>query len=69
MRRKEATALSLFILGVLGNFLIAEYPRHDLQRPRVFPLSCSRKATEVPALLFPSSSIHSTSPVSRQTAE
>ena len=33
--------------------------------PGCFPLSCVRKATEVPLLLLPSSSIHSTSPVSR----
>ena len=31
--------------------------------------SPTRKATEVPLLLLPSSSIHSTSPVSRHTAE
>ena len=37
--------------------------------PGCFSLSCSRKATEVPLLLLPSSSIHSTSPVSRHTAE
>ena len=37
--------------------------------PGCFSLSCSRKATEVPELLLPSSSIHSTSPVSRHTAE
>ena len=37
--------------------------------PGCFPLSCFRKSTEVPALLLPSSSIHSTSPVSRHTAE
>ena len=31
--------------------------------------NCSKNAAEVPALLFPSSSIHSTSPVSRNTTE
>ena len=33
--------------------------------PRCLSLSCLRKVSDVPALLFPSSSIHSTSPVSR----
>ena len=37
--------------------------------PGCFSLSCVRKATEVPLLLLPSRSIHSTSPVSRHTAE
>ena len=37
--------------------------------PGCLSLSCSREATEVPLLLLPSSSIHSTSPVSRHTAE
>ena len=37
--------------------------------PRCLSLSCFRKVSDVPALLFPSSSIHSTSPVSRHTAE
>ena len=49
----------------------------DPQRPWMLFLqlrqegSCVRKATEVPLLLLllPSSSIHSTSPVSRHTAE
>ena len=37
--------------------------------PRCLSLNCLRKVSDVPALLFPSSSIHSTSPVSRHTAE
>ena len=37
--------------------------------PGCFSFSCVRKATEVPLLLLPYSSIHSTSPVSRHTAE
>ena len=47
----------------------------DPQRPWMLFLqlrqegNCVRKATEVPLLLLPSSSIHSTSPVSRHTAE
>ena len=47
----------------------------DPQRPWMLFLqlrqegNCVKKATEVPLLLLPSSSIHSTSPVSRHTAE
>ena len=37
--------------------------------PGCFSLSCSRKAVDVPELLLPSSSIHSTSPLSRHTAD
>ena len=38
-------------------------------RPPCLLRNCSRKATEVPELLLPSNSIHSTSPVSKHTAE
>ena len=37
--------------------------------PACLSLSCLRKAAEVPELLLPSSSTHSTLPVSRHTAE
>ena len=40
-----------------------------ISRPVCFSRSCFRKAVEVSALLFPSNSISSTSPVSRHTAE
>ena len=52
-------------LSVMGRGIVPDDP----QRPRVLSPQCFRKATDVPALLLPSSSIHSTCPVSRHTDE
>ena len=51
--------------------ILGSYPSLDFfnSPEKVDHSGCYRKAAEVSALLLPSSSIHSTSPVSRHTAE